>query len=345
VSELLRSAPYAQREEAAFLREMTALTRHHLEGCSEYRRIWSGWQVAESAEQLPFVHVGLFKLLDLRTLGNGIQHQRTLNSSSTSGMGASQIVMDGRSSRLQGESSIAILKDFVGEGVRPLVVLDSPRALRTPAMSARIAAALSLKPLAKDMFLVLEDSANASTIRWQQVLDAVAESQSLLVYGFTYLLWQAWEHVPAEVASELKRKRIHFVHSGGWKKLEYLNIDRATFDARMLAHAGAGSAVVDFYGLVEQVGVVYPQCSEGFRHAPAWAEAIVRDPYTLLPLVDEPGQLQLMNALSWGAPYHNVLTEDMARVVSGSCACGRQGTRFELLGRMPKAELRGCANV
>lgn len=345
MSELLNSAPYAQRDEQAFLREMSALTRHHLDGCPAYARIWPGWTVAQSASELPFLHVGLFKLLNLRTQGSGIQHQRTLNSSSTSGMGASQIVMDGLSTRLQGESSIAILKDFVGAEARPLIVLDSPRALRTPALSARIAAALSLKPLASDMFLVLEDSANPSTVRWQQVLSAVADSNSLLVYGFTYLMWQAWENVPAEVASELKRKTIHFVHSGGWKKLEHLNIDRATFDARMLAYSGTGSTVVDFYGLVEQVGVVYPQCSEGFRHTPAWAEAIVRDPYTLAPIVGEAGQLQLMNTLSWGAPYHNVLTEDMARIVPGPCACGRRGTRFELIGRMPKAELRGCANV
>lgn len=345
MSELLKLGPYAERDQGEFLREMVQLTRHHLAGCPDYARIWPAWRGAETPAELPYLHVGLFKLLNLRTQGSGIQHQRTLNSSSTSGTGASQIVMDAHSAKLQSESSIAILKDFVGGTVRPFVVLDSPRSLRSPALSARIAAALSLKPLASDMYLVLEDAADPASVKWPQVLNAVAASGSLLVYGFTYLLWQAFEHVPSEVSVELKRKTIHFVHSGGWKKLEHLKIDRATFDARLLAHAGPGSAVVDFYGLVEQVGVVYPECSEGFRHAPAWAEAIVRDPYTLAPLVGEAGQLQLMNTLAWGAPYQSVLTEDMARIVPGACVCGRQGTRFELLGRMPKAELRGCANV
>jgi hypothetical protein len=34
----------------------------------------------------------------------------------------------------------------------------------------------------------------------------------------------------------------------------------------------------------------------------------------------------------------------MARLVPGDCACGRHGQRFELIGRVPKSEVRGCAN-
>jgi hypothetical protein len=57
------------------------------------------------------------------------------------------------------------------------------------------------------------------------------------------------------------------------------------------------------------------------------------------------GMLQLLNPLAYGAPYHSVLTEDLGRIIPGTCACGRAGRQFELLGRVPKAELRGCANV
>ena len=97
--------------------------------------------------------------------------------------------------------------------------------------------------------------------------------------------------------------------------------------------------------LFEQVGVLYPLCEHGFRHVPRWADVLVRDPWTLRPLVGEAGLLQLMNVLAYGAPYHSVLTEDRGRVVEGPCPCGRVGRRFELLGRVPKAEVRGCANV
>ena len=129
------------------------------------------------------------------------------------------------------------------------------------------------------------------------------------------------------------------------EKVEAQKVDRESFDATLLRDLDPSSRVVDYYGLVEQVGVIYPLCEAGYRHVPAWADVVVRDTATLRPLTGEPGQLQLMNVLAWGAPYHSVLTEDVGRIVPGACPCERQGPRFELLGRLPKAELRGCANV
>ena len=107
-----------------------------------------------------------------------------------------------------------------------------------------------------------------------------------------------------------------------------------------LAHAAPGSGVTDFYGLVEQPGMIYPMDADGLRPVPAWADVIVRDPVTLEPLADRPGQLQLLNPLSLGSPCHSVLTEDLGRLVPGPGV-----KRFELIGRIPKAEVRGCANV
>jgi hypothetical protein len=167
------------------------------------------------------------------------------------------------------------------------------------------------------------------------------------VYGFTWILWTAWGNaaIPDAVRDCLRGKRIHFVHSGGWKKLELLRVDRQQFDSALLAELAAGSSVVDFYGLVEQVGITYPLCSQGFRHTPRWSEVLVRDPWTMSCLAHDVGQLQLMNPLAFGAPYHNVLTEDLGRLIDGECSCGWSGRRFELLGRVPQAEVRGCANV
>jgi phenylacetate-coenzyme A ligase PaaK-like adenylate-forming protein len=135
------------------------------------------------------------------------------------------------------------------------------------------------------------------------------------------------------------------VHSGGWKKLEAAKVQREEVDELLLRDLSPASAVIDYYGLVEQVGVVYPLCSEGWRHVPVWADVLVRDPLTLECQASEPGQLQLINLLAHGAPYHSVLTEDVGRLIPGECACGRGSRRFELIGRLPKAEVRGCANV
>ena len=348
MSKLLEQHPFAERDEATLLAEMNELTEWHMEGCSEYRRVWPDWRPAARIKDMPYLHAGLFKHVLFKTGGEGIEHQRTLTSSSTSGADPSKIVLDRRSSELQARSSIAILKEMVGGEMRPLIVLDSAGALRQRGeVMARVAAAMSLRPLAAEIHFVLDDVQDADSMNWRQIAEIFRKHDDVLVYGFTWILWKAWAaaEIPAEAAAAMAGKRIHFVHSGGWKKLEQVKVGQPEFDAALLRGLRADSKVVDYYGLVEQVGVIYPICEAGYRHAPRWSAVVVRNPWTMQPAVDEEGLLQLVNVLAWGAPYHSVLTEDLGRVMPGSCPCGRAGTRFELLGRAPNAEVRGCANV
>ena len=348
MSDLVSSAPYGPRDEEAFLAEMNRLTEHHLAACDEYAKVWPDWHPATSVEQLPYLHVGTFKWIDFRTIGEHIKHERTLLSSATTSGTPSRIALDEKSSELQARSSLAILSDFVGETPRPLLVVDSARSLRMRGeVSARIAAAMSLRPLASDIYFLLAMPEDPTSIKWDLLGRLLDENEEFLVYGFTWILYTAWgaAAMPDAIRSKLAGKTICFVHSGGWKKLEAARVTREAFDEALLSGLSAESKVVDFYGLVEQVGVVYPLCDHGFRHTPVWADVIVRDSIDLTPLDSEPGQLQLMNALASGAPYHSVLTEDVGRIVPGECLCGRSGKRFELLGRLPKSEARGCANV
>ncbi len=348
MSALLERPPYGPRDDSAFRAELAALTEHHLAGCPEYARIWPNWNRTGEISDFPFLHVGTFKSVQFTTKAEGLKHQRVLKSSATSSGISSQIMLDQRSAELQARSSNAILADFLGTELRPLLVLDSVGGLRSGAeVSARIAAALSLKPLSSDIIFLLKDASDPKSLKWDTLLRALSTSESFLVYGFTYMLWTAWAatDIPLEVRSALRGKKIDFVHSGGWKKLEHLSVSRDQFDAALTGELAPSSRVIDFYGLVEQVGVVYPLCSAGFRHVPVWADVIIRDPWTLESLADSEGQLQLINLLAWGAPYHNVLTEDLGKLVPGECPCGRKGKRFEFVGRIPKAEVRGCANV
>ena len=85
MSELLDRPPYSARDDAAFLAEMLRLTWHHLQGCPAYARIWADWIGAGAVDELPFLHVDLFKRLEFRTSAHNMLHERTLRSSSTSG--------------------------------------------------------------------------------------------------------------------------------------------------------------------------------------------------------------------------------------------------------------------
>ncbi len=344
------AAPYAPRDDAEFLEAMNELTRFHRGGCAPYRKILGDRPDAASIDALPFLHVGLFKRLELVTAAPELRHGRMLHSSATSSNQPSRIALDDESSALQARSTQLVLEDFLGVDRKPLLILDSARSLLARGqVSARLAAALSLKPLSTGLHFLLSDPMDPASLKLD-VLDRALEhtdGSGVMLYGFTWLLWLAFtEGEGADLLAErLGGQRVQFVHSGGWKKLESLKIAPETFDERLLASVGPESSVLDFYGLAEQVGIIYPRCSEGFRHAPRWADVRVRDPHSLEALTDRPGLLQLMNVLPRGAPYHNVLTEDLAELKPGPCACGRAGTRFRLLGRVPKAELRGCANV
>lgn len=345
MTSILDLDPYGPRMQKQFLAEVNELTHHHINGCEPYRRINKNFVDATKVEDIPWVHVGVFKHLKFRTEAEGIVFgERTLNSSATSSGIPSQIVLDNKSSDLQSKSSISILKKVVGDSLRPLLILDSSRSLRGRTLSARVAAAMSLKPLASEIYFLLDDATNPDSMKWDVLTEILERENELLVYGFTWILWLAWANgnMPEKIKSLLKGKTIHFVHSGGWKKLESQKVSHREFDSLLLNNLTNQSKVIDFYGLVEQIGVIFPLTEDDYRLVPVWSECIVRDPWTLEPIYDKPGMLQLINLLSWGAPYHSVLTEDMA-IMPRPKVNGLR--KFKLLGRIPKAEVRGCANV
>jgi hypothetical protein len=347
VSELLHFSPFSTPQPAVLLAEMNNLTSYHLLACSRYRNIVGPFTAAESMAELPYLHVGVFKhellFSDPCEVGIG----RVLRSSATSGSRYSQIVLDSKGSSLQQLSVKAIIMDYVGQMNGPLLMLERPSTLRLGHVPARVAAGLGLRSVCLDLRLILEEKCDS--VHWGKVMAAANEFpvSDLVVYGFTWLLWKSWfgTACPEPVRDVLRKRRVFFIHSGGWKKLEGEHVARADLDRALLACVGEGSKVVDFYGLVEQVGVIYPMCEYGFRHVPVWADALVRDPVSHVLVEAGKGQLQLLNTLAWGGPYHNVLTEDLAELVVGDCPCGRVGKRFVLHGRMPRVEMRGCANV
>jgi hypothetical protein len=206
-------------------------------------------------------------------------------------------------------------------------------------------AAMALVPLSAGVSFVLDAPLDERCELDPSRLDALLEfNEHIRIYGLTWAIWTAFATAPVSLAEKLRTRRIDFVHSGGWKKLEALAVPASKFDATLLAMSGPGSSVVDFYGLVEQVGVIFPACAAGARHIPRWAQVVIRDPITLAPIDDGVGLLQLLNPLARGAPYASVLTEDLGEWVR-SCSCVLGGRAFVLRGRLPASDVRGCGNV
>jgi phenylacetate-coenzyme A ligase PaaK-like adenylate-forming protein len=174
------------------------------------------------------------------------------------------------------------------------------------------------------------------------------KNTEILVYGFTYVIWNNLVKPLESKGITLDLPKVRVLHSGGWKRLERQAVTREVFAQGVAAAFGCSSErVIDFYGMVENVGVVYPDCDHGNKHVPAFAGVVVRNPLTLEPVADgEQGLIQVCSALPTSFPGFLLLTEDLAQIVAqDGCPCGRRGVHFRFMGRAPKAEVRGCGNV
>jgi hypothetical protein len=329
---------------------LTQLTAHHRRECGPYRAFTDEWPRAVSpatVEDLPFLPVTAFKEFDLRsTTGPGL----AVRSSATSGV-SSQIFVDKETRKRQHLSASRILGDFAGSDRRPYIVFDVESTVRgTDAMSARGAAILSVGHLASEFLFVMRSVEGALEPDVEALERAAAHvgDRPFIAYGFTYLLFQAHEWLRRAGWRRPAHPQSLFLHSGGWKRLEALAVDKPTFNAEVAdVWKVAPDRVVDFYGLVEQVGVLYPDCAAGSKHVPYWADVVIRRADTLEPAaLGEVGLIQLMNCLPLSAPNHSVLTEDLGALVTmDGCACGRRGKAFTFKGRAPAAEIRGCSDV
>jgi Acyl-protein synthetase, LuxE len=359
IDSLLGLAPYSLSGEEKtsrlldIWRDELEMTGQRHAGLGNYIRQWPvNFRDANRVADLPFLPVAMLKANPPLSLVGEQEIKRTLTSSATTGQVPSRIVLDSQTSRRMIKGVVAILQNFIGPSRRPYLVVDVPGAVGSKSeMGARGAAIQGLQPFASEINYCLKlDAAGEPVLEREKLFQfAKAHSQStVLVYGFTYMLWN---HLvkPLMAAGEcLDLPNVHILHSGGWKRLQSQSVDKKVFNEGLARVFGcAPERVIDFYGMVENVGVIYPDCAEGNKHAPVFGEVIVRNPLTLEPVgPGESGLIQVCSVLPTSFPGHLLLTEDLADVIAlDGCPCGRRGMVFRFRGRAPKAEVRGCGNI
>ena len=346
--------PAVERE-----RTLLPLLSLHVERAAEaserYRRYVAAWPAAPRAArtiaELPYLPVSAFKTNPPLSLVPGSEVRRTLTSSATTGQVPSRIVLDSSTARRMTKGVTGIISDFIGPARRPYLVVDlSQSNADSEELGARGAAIRGLQPFANKTVHCLRHGAAGPELDLDRLERFVEEhrDEPVLVYGFTYLLWFHLVQ-PLEAAKRMLRMpNVHILHSGGWKRLIESAVSKAEFNCRLARVVGCEvERIIDFYGLVENVGIVYPDCLAGAKHAPVFGEVIVRDFLTLNPVrAGESGLVQVSSVLPTSFPGHLLLTEDVGRVVTyDGCRCGRAGIAFQFEGRAPKAEIRGCGNV
>ena len=336
---------------ARLLPMLRGLTSHHTERCAPYRNVLNGVFGGaerlriERLEDVPFLPVSLFKTHVLSSVPES-EVIKVLTSSGTTGQQPSRIFLDAETASAQSAVLVKVAQHCLGKERLPMVILDHPGVVRDRnSRSARGAGILGMAQFGHRPFYALREDMSLDEEGLLAYIEQAA-GRRMLLFGFTFMVWQYLIQVLEREGRRLDLKGGILVHSGGWKKLQEAAVDPRAFRERVRAATGV-QQVINFYGMVEQVGGVYFENPIHYLHAPIYSEVIVRDPVTLAPLPDgEPGLIQVLSCLPTSYPGHSLLTEDLG-VIRGVDpeGTGMGGRCFEVLGRVPKAELRGCSDT
>lgn len=359
IDRILSIPPYSQspdEREAGLLEllkeELEYACQRHA-GYQNYIQHWPvDYRTAGKVADLPFLPVGILKANPPLSFISPDEVKRTLTSSATTSQLPSRVVLDAPTSRRMTKGIVTIVRDFIGPARRPYLVVDTPDFMRSEnALGARGAAIQGLQPFASQATYCLSANKQGDLTLERHKLREFAENHhdaEVLVYGFTFILWN---HLVKPLLAEdicLNLPKIRILHSGGWKRLQDQAVEKTVFNQQLARVFGCTpDCIIDFYGMVESVGVIFPDCPEGNKHGPAFGDVIVRNPLTLAPVAaGEHGIVQVCSILPTSFPGNLLLTEDLAQVIAyDGCLCGRRGISFRFAGRIPKAELRGCGNL
>ncbi|MCH3964825.1 MAG: acyl-protein synthetase [Clostridium sp.] len=317
---------------------------------SMYKKLNVDVSRISSLKQVPFIPVNMFKKFDLLTC-NSENIIRTLNSSATTSGIPSRIYLDRLTSIRQTQALLNTLKSFLGGKRRPLLILDTKSINKDgQILSARGAAIRGVSNFASSITYIMDEKDGELAVNLPRLEKFQCENadRDILVYGFTYIIWRRFVRELERRNIKLSLPGMKLLHSGGWKKLVSESVEKDEFNSRTARVFGTKKEnIMDFYGMVEQLGVVFVDCEYGHKHVPDFADVIIRDFNTLDEV--KPGQrgiIEVMSILGSSYPSQGILTEDVGELIGiDDCRCGRHGKYFKFRSRVEKAEIRGCGDT
>ncbi|MFU8849841.1 acyl-protein synthetase [Micromonospora sp. SL1-18] len=332
--------------EARLLPELVELTEHHRANSPEYARLLASLghhpgRRYERLADLPWLPVRLFKHHVLKSIPDD-EVFKVLTSSGTTG-DVSRIYLDKDAASVQQRMLSATMRTVIGSQRLPMLLVDT-RALfkNRKSFSARGAGVLGMMNFGRDHTFVLDEHDQPDLDAVRAFLDRYGD-QPFLIFGFTFMTWLYLYELARDHKLDLSNGIL--IHSGGWKKLVDRAVDNAEFRRRFTEDTGL-SRIHNFYGMVEQIGLTFLEGPDGGGlYCPDFSDVIVRDPRTWEEVpVGTPGVVQVISTLPRSYPGHLLLTEDRG-VVHGVDDGAWPGKRFSILGRLPRAEARGCSDT
>ncbi|MEO7308850.1 MAG: acyl-protein synthetase [Chitinophagaceae bacterium] len=323
------------------------LMQHHLQHCPPFQQYVAaaGFRVSDysSIDEIPFLPVSVFKNHQLKSIAEPDVF-KMLTSSGTTGQVPSKIFLDKDTANVQTKALAHIVTSVIGQDRLPMLIIDSKSVLRDRAsFSARGAGILGLSVFGKQHTYLLDDNYELNMSEVEKFLDA-NNGKPMLLFGFTFMVWQFMFQLAEKRKVDLSQAVLF--HSGGWKKMIEMSVTNEVFKKTLKEKFGL-ERIHNFYGMVEQVGSVFIENSEGFLHCSTFSDIIIRNPvdFSIMPH-GEKGLIQVISVLPESYPGISLLTEDLG-ICHGEddASNGWKGKYFSILGRAAKAELRGCSDT
>jgi phenylacetate-coenzyme A ligase PaaK-like adenylate-forming protein len=344
-----------QEKENLLLPLLRKQVKHSEQQSDHMRKFYTAYKSTSEAlghiRDVAPLPVTMFKSFKLQTCSDE-EVVRTLNSSATTTGVPSVIPIDKTTAMRQTKALVSILKSYLGTSRRPFLVVDTA-SINDPkagTITARGAAVRGISSFARRTTYIMDETDGELHVNFDRLSEFIDANRNkeVLAFGFTYIIWTRFLKAVKEANFSPIIPDIKILHSGGWKKLTAQTVTKDVFNQEVAAIFKTDPAnIIDFYGMVEQLGVLFLDCPSGYKHAPDFADVIMRDPYTMEEVpVGTPGLIQVISALGTSYPSQAILTEDVGEIVGiDDCPCGRKGKYFVFRSRVEKAEIRGCGDT
>jgi len=311
------------------------LHKYHLEHCISYKHIVQTIFPREKKASNIYIHAGLFKKINFKS-GN-IKSEYNYSSSGTSGE-KSNIYFDRTDAINQQKYLIKILKEFTSISKNAIFV---DTAFKSGVdFNARRAASRGFSLLAKKR-ATLPSKINES---YYFLKELSRKYSQIILFGFTFEIFIFIQKLIEAKLPPILDSNFLIIHGGGWKKLESKKVDNKILQ-ELFRKIFFTSKSLNYYGMVEQLGLIYPMCEQGFYHCPQGSEIIIRDKNGKICEYGQKGLIQSISPLPISYPGHSLLTEDIGITFASPCKCGLNSKRFKILGRLSKQESRGCSDA
>ncbi len=359
IKELLDSEPFgltAKAKQQKFMQAMRESLTFHCGNCKAYGEFCAkrGFDPTRkfSLDEIPFMHVDTFKTVRLVSVPEK-DIVKSVQSSSTTGNVPSTVLLDRITIERQRRVLSSIMASFIGPGRKAFIVLDSPETVKSSngKISSRSSGIRGMLPFSKKVFYALDKELNPDKASLGKAVAEIAAGDEVCFFGFTFLLYQFLKEAEKDeglldILGKLDSPIV--VHTGGWKKLRDIQIEKPDFNREVAkAFNTQPGMVIDMYGMTEQLGTVYPDCERGHKHVPTYSDIIIRDPNTFEPVRNgEKGFIQLLSPVPNSYPGISIITDDMGVIIGDDgCGCGRHGKFFVFSERAKKSEIKGCGDT